>query len=304
MASFPIFSVVIPAYNRAGIIEKAISSVFDQTFEDYEVIVVDDGSTDNTADVVNNMNDARLQLITQENGGASRARNSGIDAARGKYIAFLDSDDVFLPHHLEQALSTLEQGDDICTYAQIIVERGDGIKYVKPNRAIRANEHISEYLMSDRGFVPTISLIVPAQLAKRVRYDENLSKGDDYDFAIRLAAAGGKFMMLSEPSAVWDDQWNPTRLSNARNTQERIDWLNRIRDLITDKAYYAEMGWPVAKYLSEEGKKTIALKHYFKALFKGCFRLKMAIVVFLQVALSKNAYRRMSDVLAKFGVQP
>lgn len=304
MAVLPVFSIVIPAYNRADIIEKSIQSVLTQEFQDFEIIVVDDGSKDNTVDVVKSISDSRIRLITQQNGGASRARNRGVEEARGKYIAFLDSDDVFLPHHLKQALADLEKGARVCTFTQVIVDRGDGIKYLKPHRAPNANEHISEYLMSDRGFVPTIALIVPKLLAQNVRYDESLSKGDDYDFAIRLVAAGAELIMLEQPAAIWDDKWNPNRLSNARNTQERIDWLNRIRDLITDKAYYSEMGWPIAKYLAEDGKKMTALKHYFKALFKGCFRLKMAIVVFLQVALSKNAYRKMSDVLAKFGIQP
>ncbi|GAA0670979.1 glycosyltransferase family 2 protein [Rheinheimera tangshanensis] len=304
MSNSPVFSVVMPVYNRADIIKYSINSVLEQDFQDYEIIIVDDGSEDNTIKVVEGVGDSRIRIVAQQNKGASSARNTGIDQAKGKYIAFLDSDDLFLPHHLKQAFDVLEKGANICTFTQIIVDRGDGIKYLKPHRAQKENEHISEYLMADRGFIPTISLIVPKLLAKKVRYDENLSKGDDYDFAIRLVAAGGELVMLDKPAAIWDDKWNPNRLSNAINTQERIDWLNRIRGLITDKAYYAEMGWPIAKYLAEDGKRIQALKHYFKALFMGSFRPKMAVVVFLQVALSKSAYRKMSDILAKFGVQP
>lgn len=304
MLEFPFYTVVIPAYNRADIIKQTIQSVLNQSFSDFEVLVVDDGSEDNTLEVVKSIDDPRIRLFSQKNCGASSARNKGIDEAKGKYIAFLDSDDAFLMHHLQQASDILEAGEDICTFTKVIVERDDDIKYLKPHRAPREGEHISDYLMCDRGFVQTSSLIVPKALAQKVRYDESLSKGDDYDFAIRLVASGGRIIMLDEPAAVWDDKWNPNRLSNVRNTQERIDWLNRIRPLITDKAYYAELGWPIAKYLAEDGKRVTALRQYLKALFKGCFKIKMALVVFLQVTLSKNSYRKLSDFLAKLGIQP
>lgn len=304
MSDVPFFSVVIPAFNRENSILRTIQSVFDQAFSDFELLVVDDGSTDETVNVVNSVSDCRIRIIRQENRGASSARNKGIIESKGKFVAFLDSDDIFLSHHLQQAFDYIKDNGDVCTFTQVVVDRGSGIKYIKPHRAPKDGEHISEYLMSDRGFIPTISLVVPQKLAKSVQYDESLSKGDDYDFAIRIAAAGGKLVMLDKPSAEWDDSWNPNRLSNSRNTQERINWLNRIKSIITDKAYHSEMGWPVARYLAEDGNKTKALVLYFSALFRGCYRLKMAIVIFLQIVLSKSNYRKMSDFLAKFGISP
>lgn len=304
MSNGPFFSVVIPVFNRCDTITKCIDSVLKQEFKDFEIVVVDDGSSDGTANIVRSIPDARIRLVEQKNGGASKARNTGIQNSIGKYIAFLDSDDVFLSNHLQQSFDALSDDGKTCTYAPIIVDRGDDVQLIKPGRSIRENEHISDYLMTDRGFVPTISLVVPNSLANKVLYDESLSKGDDYDFAIRLVANGAVLKMLPMPAAIWDDRWNPNRLSNRKNTEERIEWLNRIRNIVTDKAYYAELGWPVAKYIAEDGNKFLALKYYFKALFKGCFKVKMAIVIFLQIILSKSAYRKMSDLLAKFGVQP
>lgn len=299
-----VFSVIIPAYNREFELPKAINSVLEQSFTDFEIIVIDDGSVDNTKEVVERFTDPRVNYVYQKNGGGSKARNTGIDHAKGRYVAFLDSDDAFLPRHLENALAVLGEAESICTYTQVIVDRGDEIQFLKPHRAIRDNEHISEYLMRDRGFVQTSTLIVPRWLALKSKYDEKISAGQDYDFAIKLVFNGGILKMLPEPGAVWNDQWSANRLSSKSNPQQRLEWLDRIKPMLTGKSYWAELGWPVAKGFAQNGHRFKALSLYFKALIRGCYRPKMAIVIFLQVALSKNSYRKMSDILAKFGVKP
>tara|TARA_B100001287_G_scaffold72444_1_gene60076 strand:- start:8786 stop:9667 length:882 start_codon:yes stop_codon:yes gene_type:complete len=96
----PLFSIIIPTYNRESLIRKAIDSVLIQTFEDFEIIIIDDGSTDNTCEVVKNYKDQRIKYIYQENAERSAARNNGIKNAKGKYICFLDSDDEYLDNHL------------------------------------------------------------------------------------------------------------------------------------------------------------------------------------------------------------
>src|ERR1035441_8596585 len=97
-------SVVIPLYNKAPYVGRALSSVFRQTIQDFECIVVDDGSTDGGGDLVEKMSDPRLRLVRQANGGVSRARNQGINLARHPLIAFLDADDEWLPGFLEANL--------------------------------------------------------------------------------------------------------------------------------------------------------------------------------------------------------
>jgi len=95
------FSIIIPTYNRAHILPNTIQSVINQTFSDWELIVVDDGSTDNTKKVVTTLNESRLKYIYQNNAERSAARNKGIESAKGKYICFLDSDDWYEPCHLQ-----------------------------------------------------------------------------------------------------------------------------------------------------------------------------------------------------------
>ena len=94
------FSIIIPTYNRENHLPKAIESVLSQSFTDWELIIVDDGSTDNTSDVVASYNDPRIKYIYQENAERSAARNNGIRNAKGEWICFLDSDDVYLNQHL------------------------------------------------------------------------------------------------------------------------------------------------------------------------------------------------------------
>lgn len=104
----PLFSVVIPAYNAERFIGLTIKSILRQTVQDFEIVVVNDGSTDGTAELLASIQDTRLRVVHRENGGECVARNHGLREARGKYIAFLDSDDVWLTNHLEQALYFLE----------------------------------------------------------------------------------------------------------------------------------------------------------------------------------------------------
>ena len=104
------FSVIIPVYNGEKFIENAINSVFSQTYSDFELIIVNDGSRDNTAAVLEKYADnSKITVIPQKNGGVSVARNNGISNARGSHLVFLDADDVWEPYHLETMANLIEK---------------------------------------------------------------------------------------------------------------------------------------------------------------------------------------------------
>lgn len=105
-------SVIIPLYNKGKLIERALDSVFSQTYQDFEVIVVDDGSTDGSADFVRAYQDCRLTLISQDNSGPGAARNHGVQKSRGEYLAFLDADDEWLSGFLEESVLALDSNPD------------------------------------------------------------------------------------------------------------------------------------------------------------------------------------------------
>lgn len=105
----PLFSVVIPLYNKEKSIEKTIQTVLDQTFHDFEIIVVNDGSTDNSRNIVKRIGDSRIVLIDEKNSGVASARNTGIRSAKGKYICFLDADDLWEADFLETVITLFQE---------------------------------------------------------------------------------------------------------------------------------------------------------------------------------------------------
>ena len=122
------FSVVIPSYNRERVIVRAINSVLGQTIQDFEIIVVDDGSKDNTENVVKSINDNRIKYVRQDNAGACVARNTGIVHSQGLYVSFLDSDDEWFPQMLEKQLEVYQSDKEIgCVYSnlQVVDSKGD-----------------------------------------------------------------------------------------------------------------------------------------------------------------------------------
>jgi len=119
----PAFSVIVPTFNRASSINRTIESVLKQTFMDFELIIVDDGSTDHTRETISSLNDSRVRYFYQENKGRSAARNAGANRSNGKYLVFLDSDDDVLPawlHRMAQALEDSTAGIVCCGYLDVL----------------------------------------------------------------------------------------------------------------------------------------------------------------------------------------
>lgn len=290
----PLFTVVIPTFNRRDAVVEAVQSALDQNVRDIEVIVVDDGSTDGTASAVAAIGDERLHVIVQPNAGAAAARNRGIDFARGRYVAFLDSDDRFFPDHLADLLPLLAQGDDVVAYCRVVVDRGSGRRFLKPYREILSGETVDRYLMCERGFIQTSSLALRRTLANTVRYREDVGFGDDTDFAVRLSLAGARFLMAPRATVLWADRKTENRLSQVRANIGNLAWLKDLRPHISARAYSAYMGWHAAKSVWPTSRRT-ALLYYFDALRHGAFRPRIAAIVLLQIIIPDNVYRKAAD---------
>ena len=290
----PFFSVVIPVFNRAASLARAIESVRAQTFQDFEIVVVDDGSADDPRAVADSFADPRLRYFRQTNAGGGAARNHGIDEARGEFIAFLDSDDVFLPRHLASMHRLLEGTTRIVGFARVRVDRGDGRVFLKPPRGREPSEDMASYLLCDRGFVPTITVVTPRDAARCIRFHEKLRAAEDTDFAIRLSLAGYRFRMLEEPGAVWNDGFDPHRQSSGCGAEELRFWLDGLRPSITASAYHGARGWAYAKQIVQE-RPLGALGLYLNAVLRGCYRPSLAMVIFLQIFLGPATYRRLAD---------
>jgi glycosyltransferase involved in cell wall biosynthesis len=186
MSVSPTISVIIPVYNRQAFIGEAIQSVLDQTCSDYEIIVIDDGSTDETAGVVRRFDDRRIHYIYQDNQGVAAARNHGLRIAQGEYIAFLDSDDLFLPEKLETQLAYLRQNPNV------------GLVYTAYTALDVQNNHKTTHRADLRGDVyarllrncpiATPTVMIPRRVLEHAgTFDESLHLGEDVDLYIRIA---------------------------------------------------------------------------------------------------------------------
>lgn len=161
----PKVSVIIPTYNRAHIISRAIQSVLDQTYQDLEIIIVDDGSTDNTESVIKSFNDKRIiyNKSNNKNKGVASARNIGVKLSRAEYIAFQDSDDVWYPYKLEKIMKVIEDHrniDFIYSYGKVI-RNGKFIRNVGKYTGINNNskKELSINLFRSN-FIPTQGVVV------------------------------------------------------------------------------------------------------------------------------------------------
>jgi glycosyltransferase involved in cell wall biosynthesis len=293
----PLFSVVIPVYNRAGIVVRAINSVQLQSCQDFEIIVVDDGSTDHLRSVLNSIKDSRIRLVCQANRGASAARNHGIDVSRGRFVAFLDSDDAFLPHHLEVMELLLRDHEDVVGYSPVRAHRGNDY-VIKPPRAIAPGEAMATYLMCGRGFVQTSGLVVPVAGARKVRYRIDVSYGDDTDFAIRLQLARYRFVMTGKPGVDWFDGPDPARLSNVPLSRDRLAWLEDLKPSIPPTAYHGYRGWHVAKGIFMTHPFT-ALGLYVVAVTSGAYGPSLALLVLAQIVVPSRIYRDSSNFVIR-----
>jgi glycosyltransferase involved in cell wall biosynthesis len=185
----PKVTVIIPAFNSAPFVGRAIHSVLQQTFQDLELIVVDDGSTDETSHEVKSFSDRRISYVFQPNQGPNAARNHGINRAKGELLAFLDSDDWWLPRKLEVQLSrlssVLEAGLVYCSTLKVD-EEGRLLKF-RP--ALLEGWVLPRLIMSNHIAAPS-SVLIPRRVLDEVGlFDEQLWRAEDWEMWLRIAAA-------------------------------------------------------------------------------------------------------------------
>lgn len=212
MESNPVVSVVIPAYNDARYIGQALRSVLAQSYRPLDIVVVDDGSTDETAGIASSFG-SRVQVFRQANAGAAVARNRGLEEARGDYIAFLDADDFWHPRKIELQLRHL-QGCSECVAVycrKIEVREGTGASSWSSLPADRGSDALARspgesgwlYLELLRDSVVHTSTIMASRttIDKVGRFDISLRKGQDLEFWLRLSRLGPIHMLDAVLSA-------------------------------------------------------------------------------------------------------
>lgn len=195
----PRVSVIIPTYNRAGMVKESIDSVLSQTYPNIELIVVDDGSTDDTREILATYGD-QIVTVFQNNGGAGKARNAGLKIATGDLIAFLDSDDYYLPDKIRLEAEYLDAHPDadvvLCGFRFVDEELNSSIIY----NDFDVSNLVSQILWKDIGglFPPNLPLFRREILEKVEGFDERLKMREEQDFWLRIALAGFQFRFIKE----------------------------------------------------------------------------------------------------------
>lgn len=178
------FSVIIPLYNKELSVKNTIKSVLNQTYGNFEIIIVNDGSTDGSLKVVQSIEDARIRIIDKPNGGVSSARNRGIEEAKYEWIAFLDGDDIWKESHLDTLQSLIKQFPEdkvFCT------------SYIRSNQVMPANTEGSISIIADYFqeahtlfFWTSVACIQRSVLQKVGVFNENLNRGEDLELWTRI----------------------------------------------------------------------------------------------------------------------
>lgn len=195
-------SVVIPTYNREKLLAGAIDSALAQTISPYEVLVIDDGSTDSSAIVMQQYGD-KIKVIKQKNFGVSVARNVGIKAARGSLIAFLDSDDVWLPNRLEQGIKYLERNPGVALVHSDVFLDSEGSR-IRPRsgREKFSGYCYSEFFAESPAFPILSTVIVRTVAIENVGlFDEKLKTSEDIDLWLRVSRVY-PFEFINEPLVI------------------------------------------------------------------------------------------------------
>lgn len=200
----PVVSVVLITYNRADLLPHAIDSVLQQTYCDFELIVIDDGSTDNTAEVVGQYIDPRVIYHPVENGERARARNIGIQLSRGSYISFLDSDDWYLPNKLAAQVAVLENHPEVGMTLggwRIVKDNGELIDEIRPWETLSSDVTVDDMLFRGTA-TPNTGLFRRVWFDRVEGFDNDLIISEDTDMWIRLLLAGCKNVWTEELVAV------------------------------------------------------------------------------------------------------
>jgi glycosyltransferase involved in cell wall biosynthesis len=243
-------SVVIPVYNRVSYLERTIASVLSQTFTEWQLIIVDDGSSEDVSQVLDRFEDESMRLIRQENAGNAAARNKGIQQSSSKYVICLDSDDMWHPEMLAACLETMEAQSSVdVVYTQLQTIDAEGMPLGQPPGPRPHKGKMLDALLMGYSILPSSAFVRRSCFDRWGLFTPGL---DDWDLWLRWATAGCKFYLLKRPLLMYRLHDQNLNLALASRRQTHIAILDK---------YYASPdvpNWALAK------KELVYANQYFK----------------------------------------
>lgn len=290
----PKISVIIPVYNAMTYLPETLESVFKQTFSDFEILIINDGSSDNVVEWVSQITDSRVKLISQANQGVSAARNTGINNSQGEYIAFLDADDLWKPTKLEKQVNRLEANPTVglaYTWTAFIDQFSQPV-------GVSLISHIEGNVWEKivvRDMISTgSSTMIRAECFDKVGlFDSDLSIGEDRDMWTRIASCY-PFAVIKEPLTLYRRHPQNTTKNNKKIVPELSRVIEKTFQNTPEKLLYLKSrsyGWMniLAAWLANDEDKDYkqaiyyrqqAVQHYPQMRFTSIYiRLSIAIII-------------------------
>jgi glycosyltransferase involved in cell wall biosynthesis len=236
--------VIIPAYNSERYIRETIDGVLKQTYRDFEIVVVDDGSTDATPLVVDQIEDPRIRLLRKANGGSASARNVGIANSSGEYLQFLDADDLILPGKLMRQVELLDTHPLVdvvyCSFRNFYADRCD----LHPPEWLRPPSDDPYRELVAGSIFPLHAALVRRTCAEAVGlFNTKLVSAEDWDFWIRIARAGSAFIFHDELFALYRQHAASKTKRRARWRQAHVQIMENLRQLAGDGQELQRINW-------------------------------------------------------------
>jgi glycosyltransferase involved in cell wall biosynthesis len=284
----PTISVVVPAYNGERTILKTLESIKKQTFSDFEIIVIDDGSTDRTVELVNTVKDERIKIFSYKNGGLPVARNRGIAHAQGEYIAFIDADDLWTPDKLASQLEALQNNPKAGLAYSWTNYMDDNAENVYQGHSIYYDGDVYADLLR-WNFMASGSnpLIRREAIEDAGEFEPTLRSAEDWDYWLRIASRW-QFALVPKAQVIY------RKSSGAMSS--KIDVMEKYNLMVIDRAFQAAP--PHLQHLKRQSQAGV---YEFMAHLAWCYapiaekpkiiaeKLKRAITLYPQVLKSKNA---------------
>lgn len=281
MKKNPLVSVILPTYNRASLLPRAIKSVVNQTYNNFELIIIDDNSSDNTKEIVKNFEDKRIKYIRhKENKGGAAARNTGIELAKGEYIAFQDSDDEWLPQKLEKQVKVFRKlpqkfGVVYSGYWQL----KNGQKKYLPSSKIHPREGNLADILLKGNFITTQTAIVRKDcLINSGMFDGTLPRLQDWELWIRISQHSF-FKYINEPMVVTYFGHQSISSDKDAHLKALIIFVKKHgKNLKNNRKLFASYYFSISNsfFLKKEFKK--GKEYLAKALKKNPFSVRLILV--------------------------
>jgi glycosyltransferase involved in cell wall biosynthesis len=312
----PFFTVIIPTYNCVDFLKRALPSVIDQTFTDFEVIVIDNSSTDGTREYLSNINDNRLNIITvQNNGIIAYSRNKGIMQARGQWLSFLDSDDLWYPNKLGKLYDSIHEHPEavfICHDCKKMVN-SSAVGIIKSGPV---TPNMYEQLVFDFSILPTSTVTIKKSVALKTHgFSERMDfvTVEDYEYWIRLAKEGSFFKLpevLGEYTIHGENESRKSEIQANAVLAVRLGHLEKWEKEFQTKATKEKVNTAksniylrVALVYLKSYDFSLSLRYSRKAIKNNKFNLKTYLIFLLSLFKIKADYNKELNMLFD-GIKP